>query len=100
MHAQRLLVTEKGVPWAAVRRCHTGRWFGSGEVEMLKVWWMLKIHMDEVFPLPRLEKKERSVEAWHCTLMGGSVLNAWHESGGSETDSSGCQRGFLPPPGE
>lgn len=38
MHAQRLLVTEKGVPWAAVRRCRPGRLFGSGEVEMLKVW--------------------------------------------------------------
>lgn len=28
---------------------------------------MLKIHIDEVFLSPRLEKKERG---WHCTLTG------------------------------
>lgn len=40
MHARRLPVTRKGVPQKAVHRCSTGRFgrFGSGEVEMLKVW--------------------------------------------------------------
>lgn len=54
---------------------------------------MLKIHMDEVSPSPRLEKKERGV-ASHP--HGESVLNAWRESGSSETE----RRGFPPPPEE